>query len=67
MGGKKEMPVGWEMGSRIMVHTYGCQGLSSIDLIEAPVRRVIVSRADTPEGDTHTTKKKMPNGKIVPF
>lgn len=56
MWGNEEDACGVGDGARIRFHTHGCQGPGSIDLIEASVRRVIVSRADAPEGDTHTTK-----------
>lgn len=48
-----------------MLPAFGHQGSST--LTEASVRRVIVSRTDTPEGDTCIAKKKMPNGKNPTF
>lgn len=50
-----------------MFPAFGRQGSSSTDVTEASVRRVIVSRTDTPEGDTCIAKEKMPNGKNPTF
>ena len=63
----KKIPVGWEMGIRILSHNYGCQGPTPTKFTKSLIKRVVVIWADTAEGDTPATEKKMPNRKIVPF
>lgn len=64
--GRKKIPMGWEMGARIMFHKYGFQEPKSINLIRGLRKKDHLSAGEISENVTHN-KNEVPSRKIIPL